>query len=218
MTTRKTAPMVFPVIAQNDLLEVPAGRADSPAKLKAAMTDLENLLYSGIPIPPPEAQSLPSPPERKPPPKPKKTGKEGEQPDPSSVAYSRDAFWRLTRDPKQAFKEFYLFCFNLMKKSESRVMEMELATVTWSVTLQPKYPIMERVLEFIAAHPSYKAVNKDLWAMTLEFCLAMQGRELKDWNDEESWPSLLDEFVAWEKERASGNQEDVPMATQEEKS
>lgn len=70
-------------------------------------------------------------------------------------------------------------------------------------------------------------------AQTLEFCSTLEERTLADWNDDEvgshsslslhdlmssypqSWPSLLDEFVGWEKKRraAAGldSQGDVDM-------
>ncbi|KAG8989591.1 hypothetical protein FRB90_002169 [Tulasnella sp. 427] len=165
---------------------------DTPQKLKAALTDLENALYSNAPISDEGDTS-------------KGASKSKKAPGPSGsgapAAYNKDPLRRALSSPSKAFRDFYVFCFNLMKKAEARVMEMELATATWSVVLQPKYPIIEQLLAFIADHPSYKAVNKDLWTMTLEFCLSLEDRSLAEWNEDESWPSMLDEFVAWERKR-----------------
>ncbi|KAG8953924.1 hypothetical protein FRC04_000907 [Tulasnella sp. 424] len=180
---------------------------DTPQKLKAAITDLENALYSNIPISDDGGSSsgLKGA-------KPKTTARTSASSS-SPATYNKEPLRRTTSDPGKAFREFYIFCFNLMKKAEARVMEMELATAAWSVVLQPKYSIIERLLEFIAEHPSYKAVNKDLWSMTLEFCLTLEERSIAEWNDEESWPSLLDEFVDWEKKRIQvDSQGDVKMS------
>ncbi|KAG8912797.1 hypothetical protein FRC01_004892, partial [Tulasnella sp. 417] len=158
---------------------------DTPQKLKAAITDLENALYSDIPISD-EGSSKP---------------KKGSSASAGGASYNKEPLRRAVSNPQKGFKDFYVFCFGLMKKQESRVMEMELATAAWSVVLQPKYPIIEQLLAFIAEHPKFKSVNKDLWGMTHEFCVALEEKSLANWDDEESWPSLLDDFVAWEKKR-----------------
>lgn len=177
---------------------------DTPQKLKTAMTDLENALYSNIPISD-EGDGSSARGSSKPKKAPSTTA--------SGATYNKEPLRKAVGNPQKGFKDFYIFCFNLMKKAESRVMEMELASATWSVVLQPKYPIIERLLAFIAEHPSYKAVNKDLWSMTLEFCLALEETSIAEWNEEESWPSLLDEFVAWEKKRIqTDSQGDVAMS------
>ncbi|KIO23428.1 hypothetical protein M407DRAFT_244785 [Tulasnella calospora MUT 4182] len=178
---------------------------DTPQKLKAAMSDLENALYSDTPISD-EGDATSG----------RGASKTKKAPSTSTsvAAYNKEPLRKAVSNPQKAFREFYVFCFNLMKKAEARVMEMELASAAWSVVLQPKYPIIERLLAFIAEHPSYKAVNKDLWSMTLEFCIALEEKSIAEWDDEEgSWPSLIDEFVAWEKKRIQvDSQGDVTMS------
>ncbi|KAF8162868.1 Cullin binding-domain-containing protein [Crassisporium funariophilum] len=71
----------------------------------------------------------------------------------------------------------------------------------WSVLLVPKYPIMAEVLEFINERGSYKATNKDLWSMMLEFCETVNPN-LQDYEADGAWPTLLDDFVIWKKSRA----------------
>jgi len=158
-------------------------QVDTLQGIKKAMENLRHSLYS------PDAQD---PPIDAPPTPPSK--KKGPADTMGEVELAEN---------RQSFRSFYAFCFGLMKKSESRVLEMEIATATWSVVLQSKFPIIQHLLEFIHDHPSYKAVNKDLWTMTLEFGYAVEEKDLQDWNDDESWPSMLDEFVAWEKKRRS---------------
>ncbi|KAJ7915515.1 potentiating neddylation domain-containing protein, partial [Mycena leptocephala] len=75
---------------------------------------------------------------------------------------------------------------------------METSTAFWSVLLVPQYPLMSEVLEFIAEKGSYKATNKDLWSMMLEFCRTVKPT-LHDYEADGAWPTLLDDFVAWKK-------------------
>ncbi|KAG8933949.1 hypothetical protein FRC02_010884 [Tulasnella sp. 418] len=144
-------------------------RIDTLAKLKLSLLDLESVMFD----------------------QPKREPKVDE--------YDRHLYRTWAMKPKDAFNNFYHFCFGLAKKSEARVLEMEMATAIWTVVLVPKYKIMQSLLEFIAEHPKYKAVNKDLWTMMLEFCNAMQNTENMNTSEDESWPSMLDEFMEWKK-------------------
>ena len=81
---------------------------------------------------------------------------------------------------------------------------METATALWSVLLVPKYPLMSEVIEFInTKEGTYKAANKDLWAMMLEFCETVNPN-LSDYERDGAWPTLLDDFVSWKKSKSEG--------------
>ena len=52
-----------------------------------------------------------------------------------------------------------------------------------------------------------KAINRDLWRQTLRFAReTMQDDSMSFWNEESSWPSVVDDFVEWVKteKRANG--------------
>ncbi|KAG8996938.1 hypothetical protein FRB93_000608 [Tulasnella sp. JGI-2019a] len=180
----------FGVITLDEWRNLKDLKVDTPRNLRIAMDNLYGSFYS-------HSSTTLKKKSRKP------------TPDPEPMASQTSELEPKAAEARLKFKDFYMFCFTLMKKSEARVLEMETATVTWSVVLQEKFPIVTRILEFIQAHPSYKAVNKDLWTMTLEFCYATENRDLMSWDDGESWPSILDEFVAWVK---SNRTEDVEMS------
>ncbi|KAF9072867.1 Cullin binding-domain-containing protein, partial [Rhodocollybia butyracea] len=116
--------------------------------------------------------------------------------------YDRTTYLSYAKDTKSAFHKLYLFCFNLAKPEQSRNIDMETSAALWSVILSPKYPIMQEVLEYIGEKDGvYKATNKDLWTMMLEFCETVDPN-LQGYESEEAWPTLLDEFVAWKKARS----------------
>ncbi|TFK46010.1 DUF298-domain-containing protein [Heliocybe sulcata] len=112
--------------------------------------------------------------------------------------YNRDRYIGYAVDKKATFGAMYQFCFGLAKTEGSRNIDMEMASAFWSVLVVPKYPIMTEILDFIKTRGTYKAVNKDLWHMTLDFCETVNPN-LDNYEAEGAWPTLLDEFVSWKK-------------------
>ncbi|KAI3610803.1 dcn1-like protein 4 [Moniliophthora roreri] len=113
--------------------------------------------------------------------------------------YNRASYWQYAKDKKSAFHEVYNFCFSLAKAEQSRNLDMEIATALWSVLLPPKYPIMTEILGFINEKGTYKAANKDLWVMMLEFLESVKPT-LEDYDEGGgAWPTLLDDFVEWKR-------------------
>lgn len=119
--------------------------------------------------------------------------------------YDRTAYWGRASDPLAAFQKFYTFCFNLAKPLQSKNLDMETSTAIWSVVLVPRYPIMSDVLEFINVKGGYKATNKDLWNMMLEFCQSVQSN-LSNYEDDGAWPTLVDDFVSWKKSKTANSE------------
>ncbi|KAJ2917211.1 hypothetical protein MD484_g3217, partial [Candolleomyces efflorescens] len=112
----------------------------------------------------------------------KPTGKKDE-------VYDRTLYNSYTQDIQGSFGKLYTYCFSLAKQEGSRNIDMEASTscAFWSVLLVTQYPIMQSILDFLSEKPNYKATNKDLWSM--------------DYEADGAWPTLLDDFVAWKKEK-----------------
>ncbi|CAE6525058.1 unnamed protein product [Rhizoctonia solani] len=126
-------------------------------------------------------------------------------------SYDRTQLRSYQRNAESAYSKFYSFCFVLVKPPQSRNIDMETATAFWSVILAPKYPITGELLEFITEKGTYKAVTKDLWGMTLEFCKTVQP-DLSGYDEEEAaWPTLLDDFVEWKKAKTTAQNDDAVM-------
>ncbi|KAF5373160.1 hypothetical protein D9758_001581 [Tetrapyrgos nigripes] len=109
--------------------------------------------------------------------------------------YDKTAYRTYVNDKKAAFQKLYTFCFNLVKPEQSRNIDMETASVLWIVLLAPKYPVVKEVVDFVQEKGSYKAVNKDLWNMMLEFCKTVKP-DLSNYEADGAWPTLLDDFAA----------------------
>ncbi|EIW85460.1 DUF298-domain-containing protein [Coniophora puteana RWD-64-598 SS2] len=117
--------------------------------------------------------------------------------------YNRSRYFGYAEDKNAAFSELYQFCFVLAKPPQSRNIEMETAIAFWSVLLAPSFSIVSEMIEFLNAKSSYKAANKDLWSMMLEFCRTVDP-SLDNYEADGAWPTVLDDFVAWKK--AGGSQ------------
>ncbi|KAJ1310246.1 hypothetical protein OPQ81_006988 [Rhizoctonia solani] len=126
--------------------------------------------------------------------------------------YDRTQLRSYQRNAESAYSKFYSFCFVLVKPPQSRNIDMETAMAFWSVILAPKYPIAGEILEFITEKGTYKAVTKDLWSMTLEFCRSVQLDLSGHDDDEAAWPTLLDDFVEWKKAKTTVHNDDTVMA------
>ncbi|EKM55958.1 uncharacterized protein PHACADRAFT_256933 [Phanerochaete carnosa HHB-10118-sp] len=150
------------------------------AALSTALNDFDDLLLTSKPVLKPTHAS---------PAKGKK---------PASEPYNRSRYHESAKDRRKAFSELYMFCFNLAKPPQARLIDMETGSAFWSVLLAPQYPIMNEILAFVTEKGTYKGVNKDLWQMTHEFCRTVSPN-LEGYDADGAWPTMIDEFVAWKK-------------------
>jgi DCN1-like protein 4/5 len=122
--------------------------------------------------------------------------------------YDRSAYNTYARDVRSSFHKLYKFSYVLAKPEQSKNMDMEISLALWSVLLAPKYPIMDEVLQFINNNlERYKATNKDLWSMMLEFCQSVNPN-LQDYEADGAWPTLLDDFVSSKSSETAANTSD----------
>ena len=109
---------------------------------------------------------------------------------------------------KEVFKKVYNHTFQLALPAGSKTLPLELANEFWRMLFtSPGFewrstegtPWLDWWLQFQEAKRT-KAVNKDLWKQTLNFANeSMKDDSLEFWNEESSWPSVIDEFVGWVK-------------------
>lgn len=57
-----------------------------------------------------------------------------------------------------------------------------------------------------------RSVNRDMWNMTLEFAFkTLSDEDLSFWNEDGAWPSVIDDFVEWCKEKGIGKAETMDV-------
>jgi len=155
-------------------------KIDTLDKLRIALKEHEDLLiYSKPPIPP--------------------TTK-GFATDP----YNRNhKYAGYSLDPEQAFDRLYAYVFSLAKSEQERSIDIEIAKAFWSTVLAPKFPLVHEFLAFLTEGTKLRGVNKDLWAMTLEFFKTVDPN-LENFDTDGAWPSTIDDFVSWKKHGKEG--------------
>lgn len=121
---------------------------------------------------------------------------------------------------KDAYTKVYEYTFQLAKTGNQKVINVETASAYWELLFTsplsavnwntPSSSWSEWWIEFLN-NEWKKSVNKDVWKQTLKFAqLTLQDEAISFWNEESSWPSVIDEFVEWVKrEKRGGSGEDA---------
>jgi DCN1-like protein 1/2 len=104
---------------------------------------------------------------------------------------------------------------------DQRAVPLEMATVYWELLFSSPLsavkwsssntPWLSWWIEFLNSSWK-KSVNKDMWNETLKFAqLSLEDESMSFWNEESSWPSVIDEFVEFVKKDKRGGTDDQPM-------
>eukprot|EP00339_Tiarina_fusa_P005682 CAMPEP_0117042870 /NCGR_PEP_ID=MMETSP0472-20121206/29825_1 /TAXON_ID=693140 ORGANISM="Tiarina fusus, Strain LIS" /NCGR_SAMPLE_ID=MMETSP0472 /ASSEMBLY_ACC=CAM_ASM_000603 /LENGTH=279 /DNA_ID=CAMNT_0004754221 /DNA_START=22 /DNA_END=861 /DNA_ORIENTATION=- len=102
----------------------------------------------------------------------------------------------------QKFKEIYEFAFLWSREStDKKVLDIETALDMLELLLDEEvYPFIGPFRTFLQEQKSYKGVNKDQWVSLLEFCKTVD-EDFSNYDENGSWPVMLDEFVVWAREQ-----------------
>ncbi|BGP30199.1 hypothetical protein JCM10296v2_001951 [Rhodotorula toruloides] len=99
------------------------------------------------------------------------------------------------------FRRFYAFVFPFLKNEGAKTIPGEMAVAMWGTVLAPKYPLAESFVEYATAQgEKFKAVSLDVWTQLLEFCESVKP-DLTGWSEDDAWPSTIDSFVEWKKQK-----------------
>lgn len=121
---------------------------------------------------------------------------------------------------KELFTRVYKYTFIIAKNEGQKAVTLENAVAYWSLLFgdsmsavewtSPNSPWLTWWIEFLTSQFK-KSVNKDMWNETLKFAqLTLADEAMSFWNEESSWPSVIDEFVEWVKnEKRGGSKAEV---------
>jgi DCN1-like protein 1/2 len=116
---------------------------------------------------------------------------------------------KLMKTDMVLFKRVYRHTFICSKEKGQKALALENALVYWEMLFGPSgKPWVtastnwtELWLEFLNAKWT-KSVNKDMWNQTFEFFQkTLQDETLSFWSEDGAWPGVIDEFVAYAKEK-----------------
>lgn len=105
------------------------------------------------------------------------------------------------------FTRVYKYTFTLGKAPTAKAVGLEIALAFWELLFtspmsavrwtSPNSPWFEWWTEYLSSEWK-KSVNKDMWNETLKFAkLTLEDEAMGFWNEASSWPSVIDDFVAF---------------------
>jgi DCN1-like protein 1/2 len=118
----------------------------------------------------------------------------------------------LGTDPA-LFKRVYRHTFICSKDRGQKALPLENALIYWQMLFSSPGMVWKSAttdwlglwLEFLNEKWT-KSVSKDMWNQMLEFAgKSMQDEEMGFWSEEGAWPSVVDEFVVWAREKRGVN-------------
>lgn len=117
------------------------------------------------------------------------------------------------------FKKVYRYAFVVGRERDQKALSLDNAIIYWSMLFSSPgmawrtdhhdwFDLWRTFLE----ERWTRSVNKDMWNMTLEFALkAMADDSLSFWSENGAWPSVIDDFVLWCREKGVGNGESMDV-------
>ena len=108
---------------------------------------------------------------------------------------------------KDTFTKIYKYTFQIARSGNQKAIPLEMALAYWQLLFSSPSssvrwktdanPWLDWWSEFLESKWK-KSVNKDMWTETLKFAQqCLEDESLGFWNEEASWPSVVDEFVEW---------------------
>jgi len=118
-------------------------------------------------------------------------------------------------DRTDLLDKVYKHAFKLVLQNPGqRILDKDTCMDMWRLFFQPpsldwstpRTPWLDIWLKFVQERSSAKGINSDLWNQVLKFAKhSIADDSLGFWNEEQSWPALIDEFVTYVNEtRGSG--------------
>ncbi|KJZ72088.1 hypothetical protein HIM_08543 [Hirsutella minnesotensis 3608] len=123
-------------------------------------------------------------------------------------AYIRRLVATLSTD-QALFRKVYRYAFIVGRERDQKALSVDNAVIYWSMLFAPPGMIWKtKAQDWFELWKSFlsekwtRSVNKDMWDMTLKFALeAMADESLSFWRPEAAWPSVIDDFVIWCREK-----------------
>lgn len=113
----------------------------------------------------------------------------------------------------------YRHTFDAGKEVNQKALGLENAIVYWGILFaKPGRPWVTKSHDWFSLWTTFlkekwtRSVNRDMWNQTLEFARkTMADETLAFWSEDSAWPSVIDDFVAWCRERGVGKSETMDV-------
>lgn len=108
------------------------------------------------------------------------------------------ALLKPSSTPTELFKKTYLHTFTFALSPPARTLPLESALVFWDLLLSHRFKRLPQWKEFLLEKG--KAISRDVWNLLLDFSETV-NYDLSNYDEMEAWPVVIDNFVAWVKEK-----------------
>ncbi|KAF2646361.1 defective in cullin neddylation protein 1 [Massarina eburnea CBS 473.64] len=119
---------------------------------------------------------------------------------------------------RELFTKVYKYTFTLGKTASQKSVPLDVAVTYWELLFTSPLaavhwstqtsPWITWWSEFLNSQWK-KSVNRDMWNETLKFAqLTLEDEAISFWNEESSWPSVIDDFVEWVKKEKRGDEQE----------
>ncbi|KAL6399210.1 putative SCRO protein [Ilyonectria robusta] len=137
------------------------------------------------------------------------------------AAYIQKLISSLSKDTA-LFKKVYRHTFVAGRENDQKALSLENAVIYWGILFSaPGMAWKTKSHDFLELWKSFlsekwtRSVNRDMWNMALEFALkTMSDETLAFWNEDGAWPSVIDDFVEWCKEKGIGKTDGMDVDDQ----
>eukprot|EP00096_Caligus_rogercresseyi_P012719 TRINITY_DN5425_c0_g1_i1.p1 TRINITY_DN5425_c0_g1~~TRINITY_DN5425_c0_g1_i1.p1 ORF type:complete len:331 (+),score=109.67 TRINITY_DN5425_c0_g1_i1:47-1039(+) len=108
-----------------------------------------------------------------------------------------------------SFRDLYRFTYKFGLEPGQRILPIDMAISLWMLVFSQRGEaslgiILPKWFNFLRIHSFIRSISKDTWNMFLNF-LEIVGSDLDSYDDTEAWPSLLDDFVEYEREATTSS-------------
>jgi len=105
-----------------------------------------------------------------------------------------DTTEKTLKTDQNQFKQFYMWVFEFAKEGgERKTLDAETASDMWGLVLGNHFALLPKWIKFFQDSKT-NTVTKDIWNQLLDFAFQVKGG-LQNWQDDGSWPVLIDEFA-----------------------
>lgn len=134
------------------------------------------------------------------------------------AAYVRLLISTLSKDT-QLFRKVYKHTFIAGREKDQKAMSLDNATIYWGILFaSPGLLWKSKSHDWLELWKAFlkerwtRSINKDMWNMILEFALkTMEDETLNFWNEDGAWPSVIDDFVDWLRQKGIGKTESMEV-------
>ncbi|TMW84547.1 uncharacterized protein [Solanum lycopersicum] len=101
------------------------------------------------------------------------------------------------------FEDFYSYAFRYcLTEDKQKCVDIESICLLIDLVLGPQFRAqVDSFSEFLKNQTDYKVINVDQWMNFLRFCQEVSFPDLENYDLDQAWPVILDNFVEWMREK-----------------